>query len=118
MLQSTTATAGCAPLVSAVTNVLQQKSFARSVSTLAGGSALAQLIALVSLPLMTRIFAPLDYGQYVIFMAYVGFISPIACARFEVAILLPKRESSALALAVGSLMTVTGIAALALSLLL
>ena len=118
MLQSTPAMAGCAPLVSAVTNVLQQKSFARSVSTLAGGSALAQLIALVSLPLMTRIFPPPEYGHYVIFMAYAGFFVPISSARFEVAIVLPRLESSAIALAVGSLVTVTGTSALALSLLL
>lgn len=88
-------------------------SFAKSVLTVAGGSAVAQFITLLSLPLITRLFAPADYGYYVIFLAWGGFLAPVISGRFEVAIVLPKRDGSAAALAMGSLAIVVALSSLA-----
>lgn len=81
------------------------KSFVASVLTVAGGSAIAQAIALVSFPFITRLYSPDVYGLFVVFLAYGGFVGPIACGRFDAAIALPKSSRGASAVALGSLAT-------------
>ena len=78
-------------------------SFLSSVFTVAGGTALAQAIGLASLPFITRLYAPDIYGAYVLLLAYAGVLAPVVCARFEVALPLPRRDASAAALAWGAL---------------
>ena len=94
------------------------KSFVSSVLTVAGGSAVAQAIAIVALPFITRLYPPDIYGVFVIFLAYGGIVSPVVCARFDVAIALPRRAGSASAVALGSLAVALVIAALTAAMLL
>lgn len=79
------------------------RSFAASVFTVAGGTAMAQAIALASLPALTRLYPPEVYGGFVVWLAWGGLVAPVACARFDAAIALPRRARSAAALAMGSL---------------
>lgn len=88
------------------------KSFAASVFTVAGGSAVAQAIALAALPFITRLYPPEVYGAFVVFLAYGGIVGPVVCARFDVAIALPRRDRGAWAVAVGSLAVAAALATL------
>jgi lipopolysaccharide exporter len=69
----------------------------------AGGTAVAQGIGLVSLPFVTRLYPPDLYGTFVLLLAYGGILAPVVCGRFEVAIPLPRRYAGAGALAYGAL---------------
>lgn len=82
---------------------LRAGGFLASVLTVAGGTALAQAIALAALPVLTRLYPPESYGAFVVFLAWGGFVLPVVCARFEVAVALPRRAASASAIALGSL---------------
>ncbi len=82
---------------------MSRPSFLFSVFTVAGGTALAQAIALAALPFITRLYPPELYGGFVIFLAWGGFLLPVVCARFEVAIALPASLRAASAVAWGSL---------------
>ena len=82
---------------------MSRPSFLSSVFTVAGGTALAQAIALAALPFITRLYPPELYGGFVIFLAWGGFLLPVVCARFEVAIALPASLRAASAVAWGSL---------------
>jgi O-antigen/teichoic acid export membrane protein len=86
--------------------------FIPNVLTVAGGTAVAQLIGLLTLPLITRLYSPEVYGSFVVFLAYGGIVVPIVCARYEVAIALPRHQRSASALVIGSLAVAAGMAAL------
>ena len=85
-------------------------SFLASVFTVAGGTAVAQAIALAALPVLTRLYPPESYGAFVVFLAWGGFVLPLVCARFEVAVALPRRADSASAIVVGSLAVAAGVA--------
>jgi O-antigen/teichoic acid export membrane protein len=87
-------------------------SFVASVFTVAGGTAIAQAIAIATLPFITRLFSPDAYGAFVIFLAYGGIVSAVVCGRFEVAIALPKRHRCASAVAIGGLAVAVGMSAL------
>ncbi|MFN9763796.1 MAG: lipopolysaccharide biosynthesis protein, partial [Pseudomonadota bacterium] len=96
------------------------RSFAASVLTVAGGTAVAQAIGLAALPLVTRLYAPESYGGFVVWLAWGGLVLPVACARLDAAIALPRRARSASALALGAAavaLAVTLMAAFALALL-
>jgi O-antigen/teichoic acid export membrane protein len=91
---------------------MSRPSFLSSVFTVAGGTAVAQAIVLGALPFITRLYPPELYGGFVIFLAWGGFLLPVVCARFEVAIALPSSLRAASAVAWGSLGIALGVSAL------
>src|SRR5271155_2251607 len=75
---------------------LPRGGFARSVSILAGGTAMAQVIAVAGSPILTRIYNPSDFGALQIFISLMGFALVIAAGRYEFALLLPEDEQSSI----------------------
>ena len=80
--------------------------FGRSVTILAGGTSIAQALALLALPFLTRIYTPDDFGLLGSFAALLSMVSIIAALRYEVAIPLPEEDSSAFNLVVLSMLCV------------
>jgi O-antigen/teichoic acid export membrane protein len=70
--------------------------FARSASVLAGGTAMAQALAIAASPILTRIYHPRDFGALQIFISLMGFALVIAAGRYEFALLLPEDEQSSI----------------------
>ncbi len=68
---------------------LPRSGFARSVSILAGGAALAQAAAIATSPILTRIYKPADFGALQVFISLMGLVLVAASGRYEVALLLP-----------------------------
>lgn len=60
------------------------------------GNAVAQLIGVLTIPILTRLFTPEQYGALNLFTNVVAFLSIIITFRFEYLILLDKYESVAL----------------------
>jgi len=69
--------------------------FFKGVVTLASGTAVAQFIPIIILPLLSRIYNPSDFGVLAIFMALYLFLSPYSGGRFEQAIMLPEHDKEA-----------------------
>ena len=70
--------------------------FLKNVVVLMGGTVGAQLIILLSSPLLTRLFSPESFGLLAIFMAFVSSFLPCATGRYEFASLLPKSNKLAM----------------------
>jgi O-antigen/teichoic acid export membrane protein len=75
---------------------LIKRSFSFNVLTLAGGTAFAQAIGLVVVPLLTRLYTPSDYGNYALYTAFFGLLVPLTHFRYALAIMLPKGDPEAL----------------------
>ena len=75
---------------------LPRGGFARSVSILAGGTAMAQVIAIAASPILTRIYKPSDFGVLQVFISLMGLALVASTGRYEIAVLLPKDEESSL----------------------
>lgn len=71
--------------------------FAASVTLLAG-SAAGRLIALVAIPLLTRIYSPADFGLLASFTAVLTSALPFATLRYAQAIPVVRTERAALGL--------------------
>jgi O-antigen/teichoic acid export membrane protein len=70
----------------------------RSTLTLLAGGALAQALPLLFGPLLTRLYAPQQFGLYHLFAAVAANVAVVACARYEFALPLAKDEAQAEAL--------------------
>jgi len=57
------------------------------------GTVLAQMIAYLISPLLTRIYSQEEMGDLGIYMRAIGFISALATARYELSLPLPKNDS-------------------------
>ena len=75
---------------------LPRGGFARSVSIVAGGTAMAQAIAIAASPILTRIYKPVDFGGLQVFISLMALALVAASGRYEVALLLPEDEQSAI----------------------
>jgi len=69
-------------------------SFFRNVIKLMSGTALGQGVVVVCTPLLTRIYAPKDFGVLTVFMAVTSILSVISCGRYELGIVLPEEDSA------------------------
>jgi O-antigen/teichoic acid export membrane protein len=76
-------------------NIWKNSEFVRSVTTLMTGTVLAQVISYLVYPLITRIYSTEEMGELGLYMRWIPFIAAIATARYELAIPLPKEESTA-----------------------
>lgn len=86
-----------------------QGGFLKSVSILAGGTAFAQIISIIVLPILTRLYSPDDFSVLAVYSSLVALISVIACLRLEIAIPMAEEEDDAVALFLLSLISVVGI---------
>lgn len=69
--------------------------FLFNVFTLMTGTGLSQVIPIAFSPLLTRIFSPADFGRLAFFMASCAIGGILATGRYELAIMLPKKDEEA-----------------------
>jgi len=78
-------------------NKLKPKSeFSRNVLTLMTGTSIAQAIPIAISPILTRIYSPEDFGIFALYMSVASILSVVATGRYELAIMLPKKDSDAI----------------------
>jgi lipopolysaccharide exporter len=87
-------------------------SFARSVVTLASGTAIAQVLLAIVMPLLTRLYSPGDYGTLAVYSSTLTVLVVVASLRYEVAIPLPEDDDVAGSLLVLAFVLLAGMTAL------
>ena len=70
--------------------------FTRNVLTLMTGTTIAQAIPIAISPILTRFYTPDDFGAFALYISIVSIISGIATGRYELAIMLPKKDEDAI----------------------
>ncbi|HKL86170.1 MAG TPA: oligosaccharide flippase family protein [Treponemataceae bacterium] len=78
-------------------------SFLRSVLTIASGTVIAQAIAVLVSPIITRLFTPEDMGVLASFTAIVSILGTVATGCYDHAIVLPDTDKESNAVAFASL---------------
>lgn len=83
-----------------------RSTFWRNVVVVAGGTAIAQAITLAATPILTRLFSPVEYGAFGVYLAAILVATAFASLRFEFAVPLPAETRTAAALLVLALLAV------------
>ncbi len=75
-------------------NKLKPKSeFSRNVLTLMTGTTIAQAIPIAISPILTRLYTPEDFGIFALYISIALLFATTATGRYELAIMLPRKES-------------------------
>jgi len=67
----------------------------RSITILASGVGLAQVITFAALPALTRLFEPSDFAVLTVFVTTVSAALPFICGKYETAIVVAQSEHEA-----------------------
>lgn len=77
---------------------LPKSTYAKNVLTLMTGTGLAQAIPIAISPILTRIYTPEEFGVFALYMAIASILTVLVTGRYEMAILLPKKDRDAMSL--------------------
>ncbi len=77
---------------------LRSSEFIRSVATLTTGTLVAQIVAYLVYPIITRFCTESDFGELALYTRFVSFIAAFATARYDFAIPLTKQVNHAFTL--------------------
>jgi lipopolysaccharide exporter len=69
--------------------------FLKNLAKLFSGNVIGQLIAIISIPIITRLYTVDAYGVYAVFLALVVIMSATSSLGLHLAILIPKNASEA-----------------------
>lgn len=97
---------------------MNKGSFTQNVAKLTAGNAIAQLISIAAVPIITRLYDPTQYGIYSIFLGVVGLIAPASTLQYQATIMIQTddhrawllRKVALYAVAVVTLLTCLGTA--------
>ena len=73
----------------------KKRNFASDVMKIMSGTAFGQVLAVLALPVLTRLYAPEAFGILGIFMAITGIVGVVVCMRYELTIILPESDKEA-----------------------
>ena len=82
--------------------ILAEKAL-KSIVVLLTGSGLAQLIPVLAIPLIARLYTANDLGELALFVNIVTLLVILATGKYEEAILLPGKESVSINLVAGTI---------------
>ncbi|HXY13058.1 MAG TPA: oligosaccharide flippase family protein [Terriglobales bacterium] len=89
-----------------------RSTFASDVLKLVSGSASAQVLTILTAPLIARLFAPAAFGMAAVFVSITGVISAIVGMRYELSVVLPEKDedaANAMAVALSFIVLTSGI---------
>lgn len=89
----------------------------RNIMTVITGTAGAQALTMLFMPIITRLYGPEAYGILGVFMGVTLMLTPVAALTYPMAIVLPKRDADARAIVRLSLMLAVAVAAVSALLL-
>lgn len=72
-----------------------RKDFFKNVLTLMSGTAIAQLISFLAIPVLSRLFTPEEFGIFAVYFSLSSILAAISAGRYELAIMLPKKDLNA-----------------------
>lgn len=72
-----------------------QNDLVRATGLLVSGTAAAQIIFALSMPVATRLYSPSDFSLLALFTSIVAIVSVAACLRFDIAIPIVRSDEEA-----------------------
>jgi O-antigen/teichoic acid export membrane protein len=69
--------------------------FIRKVFILARGTVFSQVIILTTLPVLTRLYSPSDFGTFSVYISIISIVLVIVSLSYEIAIPLPENDRTA-----------------------
>ena len=78
---------------------LKRSDFVKNILSLMSGNGLAQLVLILTIPIITRLYTPENFGLLALFTAVVNIFALVGSLCYERAIVLPKKVQDAFSVA-------------------
>jgi len=88
--------------------------FLKSILTVGAGGVIAQVLTVVTMPILTRLYAPIAFAGWALFMSVAVIFASVATLRYELAVVLPATHEEGLNVLATSLLATLAVAFLAL----
>lgn len=75
--------------------IIRRDTFIANVMKMFSGTVLAQLVWVISMPVLTRLYGPEEFGWYQLVITICSVLSMIVTGRYEMAIVVPKAKAEA-----------------------
>lgn len=85
---------------------LARSPFVRNFAIVARGTVIAQAASFAAIPLISRFYAPSEFGVYGVFTSVVAVIGAVVALQYSQALVLPKRHAPAQMLLLASFVSV------------
>lgn len=82
-------------MIQKIKTYINKSEFIKNSLTLFTGTTVAQIIPLLISPLLSRLYTPGDFGVLALYMSFASVLAVFATGRYELAIMLPKKDSDA-----------------------
>lgn len=79
---------------------IQDQRMLSAILLMATGAGASRIVGIASIPILTRIYEPADFGVLSVFMALVFLLNPVVTLRYMLALPLPRSERLAFGLLV------------------
>src|ERR1700687_4097907 len=83
---------------------VENRPFVRSVGVLAGGAAVGQVVTVIAMPVLSRIYSASQFGHMQYYSLTLLAIVSIGALRYETAVLLPEDKKEAASVLFASLL--------------
>ncbi len=83
------------PFTSRIAQFLSENPLYKSVAVIGSGAILAQLLGILTVPIITRLYTPADLGIFTIYFSILSIVVGVASLRYEFAYTLPKQDEAA-----------------------
>lgn len=70
--------------------------FINNVLKLVSGNIIAQIVGIILIPVITRVYTPEDYGVLQLFISISSIITIFSCLSYQLAIMLPKEDEESI----------------------
>ncbi|GHU83515.1 polysaccharide biosynthesis protein [Spirochaetia bacterium] len=78
--------------------MLLEHDFFKNVSKVAGATLLVQVIGIITMPIISRLYTPQAVGQFSLFNSIVGILSVFGTGMYDSALILPKEKKDGFSL--------------------
>ena len=73
----------------------RENDYAKNILTLITGTTAAQIVPFALSPILTRLYTPDDFGVLALFFSICSVLSVVAAGRYELSIVIPKKDEEA-----------------------
>lgn len=71
---------------------IRSSEFLKNVFTLVSATSLAQGIALLIYPVLSRIYTPAEHGLFALYMSIISITAIFSTGKYELAVMIPKKD--------------------------
>ncbi len=82
-------------MIKRIKKYINKSDFIKNSLTLFTGTTVAQIIPVLISPFLTRLYTPGDFGVLALYMSFASVLAVFATGRYELAIMLPKKNEDA-----------------------